>query len=215
MEIIPLGNNCLVAEHLKRLGVRQHSLPFDWVQGSDYSSLINIQSVIDTDFKDFFNYSVECQADDKNEGRPYAVNKKHFLVFYHQNYMSPEVGPIWRNKLADAIEKFEELIQWKKVTFIYSSNYTETLMQDLPYFVEDLQYFKAMCIKKRINANLVILNVINSKATKLDKLNWTNALNKYGNDDDFFTWRRLELDDSDGVWGSSEAFAESLKGAIK
>jgi hypothetical protein len=214
MEIIPLGNNCLVAEHLKRLGIRKHQLPFDWVQGNDYSSLINIQSIIDTDFKDFLNYSMEHRSDDINGGRPYTVNSKYDLIFYHQNYMNDYEGSIWRHKLADRIDKFMELIESKQVTFIYSSNYTGSLINDLPYFVDDLKYFEAMCKAKQINANLIILNVINSKATKLEKLNWNNVLSKYDKDTDFITWCRLELDDTNGVWGSSDAFLESLKGAI-
>jgi hypothetical protein len=217
MEIIPIpiGSNCLVAEHLKRLRVRRYSLPFDWAQGADYSSIVNVRHMLSENCKDFFNYSTEHQSPDINDGRPYTINHKYDLTFYHQNYMNLAQGDLWRNKLADALDKMFELLQHKKITFIYSSNYTEDIRNDMPIFLEEVNNFKDMCEAKRFNATLVILNTIKADATDEDRSNWRAMLDEYEEDTDFVTWRRLEIDDSDGVWGSSEAFNESLKGAIR
>ena len=207
MELIPIGHNCLVAEHLKRLNIRQHSLPFDWVFNGAYVGFIDIIKMIETNFVDFFNYSVEVSRDDINKGNDFTVNTKYDLIYYHQNYMNLEEGAIWREKLADSIDKFRELIKYKKTCFIYSAEYDGDNPGLVSFFKESINYFKIYCEYKNIKAKLVVLHTIKD-LTRLTE--WEHFLREF-DDDEFVTHRRLIIDESDDVWGSSIAFQKSLE----
>lgn len=75
---ISLGFYCGVAMELERLGIRNTSLPFDWLISADLERVLEL---IDTNFNEFLFYD--------NLGQEYNVNPKYYydeyfqLHFYH------------------------------------------------------------------------------------------------------------------------------------
>lgn len=50
---ISIGSNCIIAHHLKKLGLRKESFPFDWLSTTDCNVFTNLTSLIRNNFSDF------------------------------------------------------------------------------------------------------------------------------------------------------------------
>lgn len=73
---VSLGHNCYVAEDLKKLGLRNYSLPFDWL----FSRWKGVMLAIDSHFKDFLKYKYLYQQ----KSAPYIYkNVKYDIYIVH------------------------------------------------------------------------------------------------------------------------------------
>ena len=150
--IISLGFFCSVALETERAGLRDSSMPFDWL----ISSWKGVEELIGNSFEDFLEYDLLVQ---NSEQLQQYKNTKYNVQFFHDfnKYESlskqlPECSAKYKRR----IEKFYENIK-KPTLFI---RYIETL-KELRYIEENIS--KIQELLKKFNKSNHIIFIANNE----------------------------------------------------
>ncbi|QHI68088.1 DUF1796 family putative cysteine peptidase [Tichowtungia aerotolerans] len=114
--IIPIGGFCSVAKELERRGLRDGSLPFDWVM----TDLDSVSRLLERQFDRLF-----CpDALRRKEGMPHVVaHKNYYFDFYHdfpEHVSIEQVLPVVRAKYERRIQRiYEWLGEADRILFIH------------------------------------------------------------------------------------------------
>ena len=104
-----LGNYCFNAAFLKDIGVRESSMPFDWL----FTTVISTAHIIMNDFKEFTNKEHYCDVADvvpSHNGRQAGHAKYHPNFFNHKNPRNEEDHQYYLR----CIERFRNLLESKE-----------------------------------------------------------------------------------------------------
>lgn len=104
-QIIPLGFGCMVAQDLEKIGVRDHSYPFDWV----ISNFKDVIRLIDNRFAGIFQ-EVEQDAMHDNVYHDRQTGLDHYHDFFPDKSIEEQMDAV-RKKYARRIERFYESIK--------------------------------------------------------------------------------------------------------
>ena len=120
-QFVSLGYCCYIAQNLQDMGLRNESLPFDWVG----SSLWGVLKAIETHFRDYLKYKLLYQ--DINNHQSYK-NVVYDIAFYHD--FKKELPLRWqissvRKKYARRIARFYKVIQEPTLFIRYVRNWEE------------------------------------------------------------------------------------------
>lgn len=90
---VSLGSSCAVAYNLRKYGLRNESLPFDWVRINNFT---NLNKVFLNDFKDYDKFEVKKLSDNHSHfesGGPSSLQLKnpYNFQFYHEIVTPDEV----------------------------------------------------------------------------------------------------------------------------
>ena len=112
--IIPMGDNCIIAEVLKDLGIRKCSYPFDWITHVNYFKATNISynfEIVEKLMQDNFNINDFL-------GNAFTNGTKIYnnIWFPHDNEENKEET---MNKYKRRFERLREDIANKKNIFIF------------------------------------------------------------------------------------------------
>ncbi len=118
---VSLGYSCYIAQNLQDMGLRNESLPFDWLA----SSLSGVLKAIETQFSDFLSYDLMYQ--DSKYHHAYK-NIAYDFSFYHD--CKKELPLRWqissvRRKYARRIARFYKVIQEPTLFIRYVRNWEE------------------------------------------------------------------------------------------
>lgn len=155
--VISLGHFCAVASELDKLGLREASLPFDWI----ITPLDSLIELINNNFSDFLNPEL-LYRDSK---LPYIViNKKYNVAFYHDfkesKPISDQIEEVQR-KYSRRVARFYDYI--KEATLFV--RYIET-KEEYEYIIQN--YSSLLDLLKKYNKENDLILI--SKDIKGDKL---------------------------------------------
>ena len=110
--IIPLGCDCHPANFLRKLNLRNHSFPFDWLSSRGIEGLNYVSDNLINDFK-FFTFQLE------RNNRGYVVSKQYpNTEFMHEPDLIENENS--RNKFIRRIERFGDVLKNEKCNFLYN-----------------------------------------------------------------------------------------------
>lgn len=121
--LVPLGYFCSVAMELERVGLRQFSLPFDWIISEDFNKVLY---EIENGFEHFLDKNSFCQEYDVNP--EYYYNEAAGLHFYHDfnPYKSfDEQYENFEKKYKKRIKRFFEIIKQPTIFIRYCTGEDE------------------------------------------------------------------------------------------
>lgn len=167
MQLIPFGSNCTPADILKVGGLRQHSLPFDWM----FAYPDNIRRTLDTDFREWFDLQyLQAFNDDPNMiGRTWtkhslyrAHTDEHIAGFFNHHDLTDEAT---RQMYQRRIDRFKDIISSDE-TVVFVTNSSKKDMQEqglLDYFKRDsqtlfifLDWHKSNNYSSKINKDTIV-----------------------------------------------------------
>lgn len=120
--IISLGHFCSVALELERVGLRDSSMPFDWLITDNFEKVIEL---IDTHFMSFL---VEDSLHQDETNKAYYHDYDNGISFYHDFTGLIDIGEqieSVRNKYMRRIEKFYQKISYPTLFIRYVASQQE------------------------------------------------------------------------------------------
>jgi len=148
---VPLGGNCSVSYHLKKMGLRDTAYPFDWCQ----IKLGQIQNVLLNDFQDYSQ--LEIKKFSENHENSYIITNS-YCRFAHEVKKENQLGE-FKVKLERRINRLKQLenpIFIRNETFMFQDKKVYTKYWKKIIKVLDVMYnkkYKIILISK-INPEL-------------------------------------------------------------
>ena len=211
-EFISLGGNCSVAFHLKNLGLRIHSYPFDWAK----VNINTLTNILQNDFTNFTNLNIKKLSNIHHY--KFIHNKSSFLltnpynvIFAHElmDHNNIDVNNVNLNKLKDKfnlrINRFKNLSLKTntKITFLLFN--LDNSKTDLITLIHHLKKYKSkfeliyISLDTNINSNLYYCSYF--KNLNQIKIKYINILY---NNIDWKDWSFSKLDWNRIIFNNNE-----------
>lgn len=113
MKVVGLGTLCLTSQFLKQLGLKEASMPFDWI----FSSPEMIHHAIRDDFKEFLDLGnvEEIPLDRRPHPELHRANhtfyRDHFGVHFIYNHHEPSLNDADHDYFVRCVERFRALLR--------------------------------------------------------------------------------------------------------
>lgn len=139
--IVPIGCDCHPAFTMKKLHIREDSLPFDWL---NTDPVLGIKYVEDNILNNFSNYLSGLYRNDNG----HIVSKAYgFVEFIHEKDLIENIDS--QTKLRRRVDRFLEIFKSKDCSFLYNIK-SESLKSDddVKKFVSSVRKFLQLIKEK-------------------------------------------------------------------
>ncbi len=186
-EIVPIGCDCHTAHLLKKINLRKHSLPFDWLYTNPVKGIEFVTKNSNESFQNF-------QKNMFYNSNGYLVSEKYtYSEFIHEKDLLDNTSS--QDKVKRRTERFLTIIKEKKCQFLYSLHRKSMNdISDADYFISSVIEFLTLLKKndklfiyltydEAIVANDNISNYLISKLNDLKKVKivkYEKNISKYG-----------------------------------
>jgi len=158
---ISLGHNCIPAYYLGVLGLREQSLPFDWLLSPSHLAIDYVVELINTDFKYFL---ADLQYD--QQGKVFS-GKYPEVKFWHHDLLKngSGIGVDWESNESDQILAFERrvkrfirLISSKNIFFINTFKVQQAgLKQEITFFWDSVARLIKLLERRKVMFQLLVI----------------------------------------------------------